>query len=172
MSHKQVITAYGTVPLGFLISVPKALRVLSVYKIRDTRFQLFLVRWAATLFAVLGLSIWAFHLLPMFLAVVVCALGICFYAFLFWLGVGDILLKFVLEDGSFFEVATGCHALEIFEDTEPLLPQPRDSVLGSGERRLSRFGCLAKMRFRLPSARRFPTRPRTSPGLNDRRTRR
>ena len=61
----------------------------------------------------------------MFLAGVASALGIGLYAFLFWLGVGDILLKFALEDGSFFEVATGCHALDIFEDTEPSLPQPR-----------------------------------------------
>jgi hypothetical protein len=170
MSHKQVITGKGTVPLGFLISVPKALRILLVHKIREPRLQLFLVRWACTFFAVLGLGIWAFNLLPMFLVVVVGALGIGLCALLFCIGVGDILLIFALEDGSFFEMATGCHALYIFEDTEPSLPQPPDSVCGSGERRASRFGRLAKKRFCLPSVRRFPSRPRTHPSLSDRRT--
>jgi hypothetical protein len=170
MSHNQVVTANTTVPLSFLISVPKALRVLLVHKIRDTRLQLFLVRWACGFFCVLGLGIWAFNLWPMFLAGIVFALGICFCASLLWLGVGDLLLKFTLEDGSFFKVATGCRALDICEDREPSLPQPRDSVCGSGEGRVSRFGRLAKKRFRLPSGRRFPSRPRTSAGLSDRRT--
>jgi hypothetical protein len=170
MSYKQVITDYGTVPLSFLVRVPKALRVLFVHKTRDTRFQLFLLKWACILFAVLGLGIGAFNLLPMFLAVVVFALGICLYALLLWLRIGDILLKFALEDGSFFEAATGCRALDIFEDPEPSLPEPREAVCSSGERRVWRFGRLAKKRFRLPSGRRFPSRPRTSPGLSDRRT--
>jgi hypothetical protein len=169
ISHKQVVTAYGTVPLSFLISVPKALRVLLVHKIRDARFQLFLVRWACAFFCVLGLGIWAFNLWPMFLAVTVFALGICCCGSLLWLGVGDILLKFTLEDGSFFKVATGCHALDIFEDREPSLPQPRDSVCGFGEGGVSRFGRLSTKRFCLPSGRRFPSRPRTNPGLSDRR---
>jgi hypothetical protein len=105
-----------------------------------------------------------------FLAVVVFVLGICLYTLLFCIGVGDILLIFALEDGLFFEVASGCHALDIFEDTEPSLPQPPDSVCGSGERRISRFGRPAKKRFRLPSVKRFPPRPRTRPSLSDRRT--
>jgi hypothetical protein len=170
MSHQQVVSACGDVPLGFLISVPKAMRVLVVHKIQDTRFQLFLVKWACAFFTVIGLGIWTFNLLPMFLAVIVFALGICFCALLLWLGVGDMLLKFALEDGVFFELATGCHALDIFEDTESSLPQPRDLVFGSGERRVSRFGRLARKRFRLASGRRYLSRPRTSPGLNDRRT--
>jgi hypothetical protein len=33
-------------------------------------------------------------------------------------GSGDILLIFALEDERFFELATRCHALSIFEDTE------------------------------------------------------
>ena len=152
MSHKQVISAYGTVPFGFLISIPKAVRILLVHRILETSFQLFLVKWACILFAVLALSICAFNLLPMFLAVVVFALGICLYALLLWLGVGDIFLKFALEDGWFFELSTGCHALTICEDTEPSLPQPGDSVCGSGVRRVSRFRRLAKRRFRPPSA--------------------
>jgi hypothetical protein len=172
MSHRQVIISDGTVPGGFLISVPKALRVLLVYKIGDTRLQLFFVGWASTFFAVLGLGIWAFNLLPMFLMVVVLALGIFLYTLLFWLGVGDILLKFAFQDRSFFEVATGCQALDIFEETEPSPPHPRDPVGGSGNRRVSRFDCLAKKRFRLPSIRRFPSRPRSIPSLSERRRRR
>jgi hypothetical protein len=170
MLHKQVITDYGTAPFVFLISVPKALRVLFVHKIRDTRFKLFLVKWACLLFAVLGLGIGAFNLLPMFAAVVVLALGICFYALLLWLRIGDILLKFALEDGTFFEVVTGCLALDIFEDTEPTLPQPREPACGAGERRVPRFGRLEQKRFLLPSGGRFPSRRRTSRGLSDRRT--
>jgi hypothetical protein len=171
MFHRQVITGDGTTSLGFLISVPKALRILLVQKIRDTRLQLFLIRWACTFFAVLGLGIWAFNLLPMFLAVVVCALGIGLCTLLFYIEVGDILLIFAFEDGSFFEMATGCHALDIFEDTEPYLPQPSNSVFGSGQGRVSRFGRLTKKRFCLPSVR-FPYRPRTLPGLSERRSRR
>ena len=57
MSHKQVISAYGTVPFGFLISIPKAVRILLVHRILETSFQLFLVKWACILFAVLVLSI-------------------------------------------------------------------------------------------------------------------
>jgi hypothetical protein len=170
MSHKQVITGKGTVPLGFLISVPKALRILLVHKIREPRLQLFLVRWACTFFAVLGLGIWAFNLLPMFLVVVVGALGIGLCALLFCIGVGDILLIFAFEDGSFFEMAIGCHALDIFEDTETSLPRPPDSVSGSGKLRVTRFGRLARKRFRLSSVRRFPPGPRTRPNLSERRT--
>jgi hypothetical protein len=170
MSHKQAVTGSGTVPLGFLVSVPKALGVLLVHKIRETRFQLFLLTWACAFFAVLGLGIWAFTLWPMFLAGIASALGIGLYTFLFCIGVGDILLIFAFEDGSFFKMATGCHALDIFEDTEPSLSQPPDSVCGSGERLASRFGRLAKNRFCLPTVRRFPSRPRTHPGLSNRRT--
>jgi hypothetical protein len=170
MSHKQVITAYGTVPLGFLISMPKALRILLVHKILDTRFQLFLVKWACSFFAILGVGICGFSLLPMFLFVVVFALGISFFALLLWLGLGDIFLRFALEDRCFFELATGCHALDIFEDTEPSPFQPGNLVCGSEEWRVSRFGRLTKRRFRPHPAWRFPSRPRTSPGLSDTRT--
>jgi hypothetical protein len=170
MSHKQVITAYGAVPLGFLISMPKALRILLVHKILDTRFQLFLVKWACSFFAVLGVGICGFSLLPMFLFVVVFALGISFFALLLWLGLGDIFLRFALEDRCFFELATGCHALDIFEDTEPSPFQPGNLVCGSEEWRVSRFGRLTKRRFRPHPAWRFPSRPRTSPGLSDTRT--
>jgi hypothetical protein len=166
MSHEQVISAYGTVPLGFLISVPKALRILLVRKILDTRFQLFLVKWACSFFAVLSVGICGFSLLPMFLSVVAFALGISLFALLLWLEVGDIFLRFALEDGCFFELATGCYALDIFEDTEPSPLQPDNLDCGSGEWR--RFGRSTKKRFRSHPAWRFSSRPRTSPSLSDR----
>lgn len=169
MSHKQFISAYETVPLGFLISVPKALRILFVHKIPDARFQLLLVKWACTLFAVLGVGICGFNLMPMFPAVVVFALGICFFALLLWLGAGDIILQFAFEDEWFFELATECHALSIFEDTELSLPQPGNSVCGSGERQVPRSGIFAARRLRHPFRWRFPSRPRTSRRLTHRR---
>ena len=42
------------------------------------------------------------------------------------LGTGDILLKIAFEDQRFFELATGCRALSIFQDTELSLPQPEE----------------------------------------------
>jgi hypothetical protein len=84
----------------------------------------------------------------MFLAVVVFALTICFHALLLWLGIGDILLKFALEDESFSEMVTGCHALNIFKDTEPSLPKTGDSVCGPGGWRVSKFGGFAERQLR------------------------
>jgi hypothetical protein len=124
MSHGQFIVAYETAPLGFLISTPKTLRILLVHKIRDTRFQLLLINWACTLFAVLGAGICGFNLMPMFLAVGFVAEGIFLFLLVLCIGMGDILLDFALQDERFFELATRSHALSIFEDTELSLPQP------------------------------------------------
>jgi hypothetical protein len=118
MSHGQFIVAYETVPLGFLISTPETLRILLVYKIRETRFQVFLFSWACTLLAVLGAGICGFSLMPMFLAVGLVAEGVFLLFFILCIGSGDILLDFALEDERFFELATRCHALSIFEDME------------------------------------------------------
>jgi hypothetical protein len=124
MSHGQFIAAYETVPLGFLISTPKTLRILLVHKIRDAKFQLLLINWACTLFAVLGAGSWAFSLMPMFLAVSVVVEGVFLFLLVLCIEAGDILLDFALEDEPFFELATRCHALSIFEETEFSLPQP------------------------------------------------
>ena len=172
MSHQQVISASGAVPLSFAISTPKALRLLLVHKILDNRFQLFVVKWACSFFAVLGVGVCGFSLLPMVLFGVVFAFGISLLALLLWVGVGDIFLRFALEDGCFFELATRSHALDIFEDPETPPHQPGYLVCGSGERRVSRFGGLTKRRFRPSPDRRWHSRPRTGPGLSDTRTRR
>ena len=126
MSHGQFIVAYETVPLGFLISTPKTLRILLVHKIRKTRFQLLLFNWACTLPAVLGAGICGFSLIPMFLAVGVVAEGVFLLFLMLCIGAGDILLDFALEDARFFELATRCHALSIFDDTEFVLHQSVD----------------------------------------------
>jgi hypothetical protein len=77
------------------------------------------------------------------------ALGISLFALLLWVGVGDIFLRFALEEGHFFELATGAHALDIFEGSEPSQPQPSYLVSGSGGRRVWRFGRLTKSAFAL-----------------------
>jgi hypothetical protein len=122
-----------------------------------------------SLIAVLDPGIWVLNLLPMFLAVVVFALTICFYALLLWLGIGDILLKFAFEDRSFFQMVTECHALNIFEDTEHSLPKTSDLICGLADRGVSEFGGFAKGWFRPPVGKRSPLDPRTSanPGLSD-----
>ena len=118
MSHGQFTVAYETVPLGFLISTPKTLRILFVHKIRETRFQLLLFNWACTLLALLGAGICGFSFMPTLLAVGVVAQGVFLFFFVLCIDAGDILLDFALEDERFFESATRCHALSIFEDTE------------------------------------------------------
>jgi hypothetical protein len=123
MSHGQFIVAYETVPLGFLISTPKALRILLVHKIREPRFQLLLFNWACTLLALLGAGICGFSFMPMFLAVGVVAEGFFLFFLVLFIDAGDILLDFAPQDERFFELAIRCHALGIFEDTEFAPPQ-------------------------------------------------
>ena len=62
--------------------------------------------------------------MPMFLALGVVAEGVFLLFLMLCIGAGDILLDFALEDEQFFELATRCHALSIFEDTEFSIPQP------------------------------------------------
>jgi hypothetical protein len=123
MSHGQFIVAYETVPLGFLISTPKTLRILLVHKIRDTRFQVLLFNWICSILALAGAGVFGFSFMPMLLAVGVVAEGVFFFFFVLCIDAGDILLDFVREDEGFFELATRCHALGIFEDTEFAPPQ-------------------------------------------------
>jgi hypothetical protein len=118
MSHQQFISANDACPLGFLISTPKTLRILLEQRFRDPRFQSLLVDWACGLLALLGAGIWGFRILPVFFAVGVIAEGIFLFLFALCIGAGDILLDFALEDERFFDLATRCHALSIFEVTE------------------------------------------------------
>jgi hypothetical protein len=121
MPHKLFVLAYKNGPLGYLIALPKAFCMLLNYKSRDSRMQMFLLKWLGSLLILLGSGACGFQLMPMLLAAGVFAPGICFFAFLIWLAAGDIFLKFALEDERFYELATASRALSIFEDTEPSL---------------------------------------------------
>lgn len=118
MPHKKFIFAYETGPLGYLITIPKALPILVAHKTRDARFQLLLAKAVCALFVVLGAAVCGLNLMPMFLAVGVAAQGVCLFALLLWFGVGDIFLTFALEDERFYELATEKNALNVFEDTD------------------------------------------------------
>lgn len=120
------ISACDTGTLGYLISSPKALRLLLSYKLRDVKFQFFLLKWAGALLAILGGAVCGFKLMPMFLALGVVVQGVCLSLLLLWLSADTIFLKFALEDEEFYKVATLSHALDVFEDTEYSLPQPAE----------------------------------------------
>jgi hypothetical protein len=122
MPHKMFVLAYKNGPLGYLIALPKAVYMLLIHKIRDSRLQLFLVRWVGALAVLLGAAICGFSLMPMFVAAGVFAPGMCFFGFLVWLAAGDIFLKFALEDERFYDLATKTHALSVFVDADASLP--------------------------------------------------
>jgi hypothetical protein len=123
MPHKMFIIAYNAGPLGYLISARKALGILLAHKIRDSRLQKFLLKWAGVMLAVLGAGICGFNLMPIFFAAGILAPTICLFALFLWLGAGDIFLKFALEDERFYNLATESRALSVFEDTEYSMPQ-------------------------------------------------
>ena len=118
MSHGQFIVAYETGPVGFLISTPKTLRILVLHKIQETRLQLLLFNWACSILVLIGAGLCGFSFLPILLAVAVVAEGVFLFFFVLCIEAGDILLDFAREDERFFELATRCHALGIFEDAE------------------------------------------------------
>jgi hypothetical protein len=124
MPHKLFILAYQNGPLGYLIALPKAVCMLLNYKSRDSRLQMFLLKWVGALLILLVSGACGFQLMPMLLAAGVFAPGICFFVFLVWLAAGDIFLKFALEDERFYELATANRTLSIFEDPEPCLISP------------------------------------------------
>ena len=126
MPHKMFVLAYQNGPLGYLITLPKAVLMLLNHKIRDARLQSFLVRWAGALAVILGTAICGFNLMPMLVAAGVIAPAICLFAFLVWLAAGDIFLKFALEDERFYNLATKSRALSIFVDTDASLPSSRN----------------------------------------------
>jgi hypothetical protein len=123
MPHKMFIIAYKNGPLGYLISTRKALGVLLAHKIGDSRLQMFVLKWAVVMLAVLGAGICGFNLMPIFFATGLLAPGIFLFALFLWLGAGDIFLKFALEDERFYNLATESRALSVFEDTEYSMPQ-------------------------------------------------
>jgi hypothetical protein len=125
MPYKNFIFAYETGPLGYLISTRKALCVLLANKIQDSRLQMFVLKWATALMAIVCAGFFGFSLVPMFLAVGIVVQGALLFALLLWVGAGDMFLKFALEDERFYNLATASRALSVFEDTEFSRTQPR-----------------------------------------------
>ena len=117
-------SSFETGPLGYLVSTPKALRILLTHKIRDTRFQHLLSQWACILLAFVGVGVCGFFLIPTFWAVGAFTPAIFLFALFISIGAGDLFLRFALEDKRFFEMATKSHALSVFEDQDQALPQP------------------------------------------------
>jgi hypothetical protein len=111
-------------PLSYLVSTPKALRILLTLKLRDTRFQQLLARWACVLLAIIGFGVCGFFLIPTVWAMSAFAPAILLFALLLSIGTGDLFLQFALEDDRFFELATRNHALSVFAEDDQSLPQP------------------------------------------------
>ena len=61
--------------------------------------------------------------MPMLMTVGVVAEGIFILFLVVCIDAGDLLLDSALEDERFFELATRCHALSVFEDMEFAPPQ-------------------------------------------------
>ena len=68
--------------------------------------------------AIVGAEVCGFNLMPIYLTVGL--LVPCVYLFLLslWLSIGDMFLKFALEDERFYLLALERRALDVFEDTE------------------------------------------------------
>jgi hypothetical protein len=124
MLRSKSISAQETAPLGYLVSTPKALRILLTHRMRDARLQRLLAQSACIFLALIGAGVCGFLLIPTFWAVSVFAPGIFLFALFISVGAGDLFLEFALEDERFFEMATQNNALSVFEDEDQSLPQP------------------------------------------------
>lgn len=124
MPHQKFVLAYYNGPLGCLINTQKALGILLVHKIHDPRFRLFLFKWIAALLLLLGAGLRGFHLMPIFLALVLFSATISLCSFVFWLGSEDLFLKFALEDEGFYNLAIQRRALSVFDDIDSTQPRP------------------------------------------------
>jgi hypothetical protein len=89
---------------------------------------LLLFNWASTLLALLGAGICGLSFMPLLLVLGVVAEGIYLFFLVLCVDAGDILLDFALEDERFFELASRCHALSVFEDTKSAPPQSVNRV--------------------------------------------
>jgi hypothetical protein len=124
MPHKEFVLAYYNSLIGCLIDTRKALGILLVHKLHDSRLRLFLFKWIAALALLLGVGLRGFNLLPVFITLAVFSVTIALCAFFFWLGSEDLFLKFALEDEEFYNLATQSRALSLFKDTDSPQPQP------------------------------------------------
>jgi hypothetical protein len=124
MLRPKLIATHPKGPLGYLVHIPKALRILLTHKLRDPRFQRLLARSICLLLAIFGCCLCGFSLIPTFWAVSAFTPLLFLVALILSVGAGDLFLQFALEDDRFFEMATKSHALSIFEDDECLLQPP------------------------------------------------
>jgi hypothetical protein len=120
----SLISSDSKGPLSYLVSTPKALRILLTLKLPDARFQQLLAHWACVLLAIIGFGVCGFFLMPMVWAMSAFAPAILLFGLLLSIGTGDVFLQFALEDDRFFELATKNHALSIFDEDDQSLPQP------------------------------------------------
>ena len=118
MPDKIFVFACEASPLGYLISMREALSILLAHKIRDSHLQLFLLKWAGALIAIVGAEVCGFNLMPMYLAVGLLVPCVCLFLLSLWLSTGDMFLKFALDDERFYLLALERRALDVFEDTE------------------------------------------------------
>jgi hypothetical protein len=123
MPHQAFILAYFAGSLGCLVNTRRALGVLLVHKIQDSRLQRFLIRWTAALVILLGAGIRGFELMPILVLVGLFFAVVSLCAFIFWLASEDLFLKFVLEDEAFYDRAIQSHALSVFHDIDSSEPQ-------------------------------------------------
>jgi hypothetical protein len=133
MSYQEFTDAYQKAALGYLISIPKAVRLLCAYKIQDRRFRSLLRKGIFSLFVVACSGICGFSLFPYLQTAGLFSAGICLIALMFWFEAGDILVQLASEDQAFFESATSCLALQIVVDSEEPLPQPEPFAKYDGE---------------------------------------
>src|ERR1700730_9171489 len=109
--RSKYVSSNETHPLGYLVSTPKALRILFTHKNRDVRIKHLLSKWACSLRALIGPGICGFFLVPTFWAAGAFAPAIFLFALFLSIGSGDLFLKFAMEDKGFFEMATKSNAL-------------------------------------------------------------
>jgi hypothetical protein len=124
MPHKEFVLAYYNSPLGCLIDTRKALGILLVHKLHDSRLRVFLFKWTAAPVLLLGAGLRGFNLMPFFLTLVLFSVATALCALFFWFGSEDLFLKFALEDEEFYNLATQSRALTPFSNTDSPQPQP------------------------------------------------
>jgi hypothetical protein len=128
MPHKEFVFAYYNSPLGCLIDTRKALGILLVYELHDSRLRVFLFKWIAALVLLAGAGLRGFNLMPISVSLVLFSVTIGLCALFFWFGSEDLFLKFALEDEEFYNLATQSRALTPFINTDSPQPQPTNKA--------------------------------------------
>ena len=128
MLSAESVSAPEKGSLGYLVNTSAALRLLWTHKMQDAKCQQLLLQLTFLLLALMGCGICGFFIVPTFWAVGAFAPGIMAFSLLISIGVGDLFLKYALEDKRFFQMATQSHALSVFVDEDQSLPQPETNA--------------------------------------------